>query len=318
MLMLNFPGGLEEIIAAMHKGMADCYPERYTRLGANLVMTGNAPLDRVAVIVSGGGGGEPQFAGYAAPGLADAACTGNFRAAPNAYALYEAGKVLGEKRGVLFVYNNFAGDFLNNDMAAELLELDGIASKSVLMRDDIASARGEPREARGGLCGILFALKVAAEASRRGLSLDDCHRLAEKAGGRTGSISLVDSAEDGDVMIGSGFSGEPPLIRTADRDASVIARTVSGMLLDDIKIERSEQVEIIVSRMNGTTYMESFAFASLIREALLARGHSIRRIHVGGYFNPISARGYFLSVLRADDELGDLLGGTVETDSFSF
>ncbi len=278
---------------------------------------GGTPLERVAVITSGGGGGEPQFAGTAGEGMADAACIGNFRSAPNAYALYEAGMLLGKKRGVLFVYNNFAGDVLNNDMAAELLALEGVDSASVMATDDIASARGEAKDRRGGLCGVLLLIRVAAAASRLGFSLEECRRITEKANARLRSITIVEDDAAGGVMLGSGFSGEPPLLRVADRDAGRVVETVCDVLAREVAPAPTERVHIMVNRLSATTYMEGFAFAHMVRDWFQARGFAIGRVHVGNYFSPVTEQGYYLSVLSADDELEKCLSGTVSTESFS-
>jgi dihydroxyacetone kinase-like protein len=47
--------------------------------------------------------------------------------------------------------NNFAGDFLNNDMAVELLESEGIPSKVTIVVMTFSVLQVEPRENRGGL-----------------------------------------------------------------------------------------------------------------------------------------------------------------------
>ena len=110
-------------------GMERAYPHLWRRFrgetnSATLMKRTPTP-ERVAVIISGGGADGPLLPGFVGEGLADACVIGAPNTAPNAYALYEAGKALGKEKGLLLLYNNFAGDYLNNDMAAEMLGLEG-------------------------------------------------------------------------------------------------------------------------------------------------------------------------------------------------
>jgi dihydroxyacetone kinase-like protein len=135
-------------------GMVLAHPDvwvkfRGERNSAALMKKSRNP-DAFGIIISGGAANGPLFPGYVWEGLADAAVVGGPYGAPNAYTIYETGKHLGQEHGVLLLYNNFAGDYLNNDMAQELLELDGIAVESVIAPDDIASAVVDPRDARSG------------------------------------------------------------------------------------------------------------------------------------------------------------------------
>ena len=168
---------MDYFAADFFQGMGLAMPDRWepligVRNAGAIVRKGFDPT-RFAIIISGGGGNGPLFPGYVGEGLADAAVIGAPFAAPNAYTIYETGKALRPEKGVLLLYNNFAGDFLNNDMAAEFLQMDGIPVESVISNDDIASAVGEERSARGGRCGIAFLIKMAANCAKRDMSLQD-------------------------------------------------------------------------------------------------------------------------------------------------
>jgi dihydroxyacetone kinase-like protein len=54
---------------------------------------------------------------------------------------------------------NYAGDVLNFDIAAEMLEEEGIAVRTVLINDDVA--KKAPMNRRG-ISGLLFAVKIAS------------------------------------------------------------------------------------------------------------------------------------------------------------
>ena len=168
-------GRLDYFAQDMYEGMERALPHvwssGYTQKNAGVLVKKVPTPERFSVIISGGAGNGPLFPGYVGEGLADAASIGGPYSAPNAYAIYEAAKQLGSKKGVLLLYNNFAGDYLNNDMAQELLEQEGIQVETVISNDDIATALGEPRAERNGRCGIALLIKLAAAYAKAGMEL---------------------------------------------------------------------------------------------------------------------------------------------------
>ena len=83
---------------------------------------------RTALVVGGGSGHYPAFAGLVGPGLATAAVLGNIFASPSARQVVDVGSAADQGHGVLFVYGNYAGDVMNFEMAAEEgRDLDAVA-----------------------------------------------------------------------------------------------------------------------------------------------------------------------------------------------
>ena len=82
--------------------------------------------------------------------------------------------------GVLFMYGNYAGDVMNFDMAAELLEMEGIEARTVLTTDDIASAPRDQRQKRRGVAGNVFIFKAAGAAADMMMSLNEVERWPRK------------------------------------------------------------------------------------------------------------------------------------------
>ena len=103
--------------------MAQAFPERWRTLDGQapsaVLLKREPTLDRVQIIISGGGSNGPFIPGFVGEDMADAAVVGPPYTAPSAYALYEAGKLLGREKGVLLLYNNFMGDYLNDDLVRE-------------------------------------------------------------------------------------------------------------------------------------------------------------------------------------------------------
>ena len=83
---------------------------------------------------------------------------------------------------VLCLYGNYGGDNMNFDMACETVELeDDIQTRTVRVKDDVASAPAEAAEHRRGVAGMVFAFKVAGAAAEQGRTLDEVADAARKA-----------------------------------------------------------------------------------------------------------------------------------------
>ncbi|MEA4899868.1 MAG: dihydroxyacetone kinase subunit DhaK [Eubacteriales bacterium] len=267
------------------------------------------------IIISGGAANGPLFPGYVWDGLADAAVVGGPYGAPNAYAIYETGKYLGGKNGVLLLYNNFAGDFLNNDMAEELLALDGIAVQSVVSTDDIASAVGEPRCARSGCAGIALLIKLAGACAGRGMPVADAAALLRAANERLGTLSVQVDFDRDEVTFGKGFSGEPGLSTEKGITMRKAVERAMDLLLCDLAPRGDEELFVLINRMRNASYADSYRVAGLASE-ILARTHAVMRTRVANYSNITDVYGYDFAILCADGAMRGLLAGTVNTDSF--
>ncbi len=300
-------------------GMELAYPQRWQRFrgeahSATLMKRTLTP-DRVAVIISGGGSDGPLLPGFVGEGLADACVVGAPYSAPNAYALYEAGLHLGREKGVLFLYNNFAGDFLNNDMAAELLGLEGISVESVAATDDMGMAVGEPKENRGGRCSLPLLIKLAAGAAKDGLSLADTAALVRRANARSATLCVVVDQQRGQISYGNGFSGEPGFRVETHMDVGRTARELADMVLEDLRPREGERLYVLLNRLRLTSYADSYNMALRVHEALSLR-HEVAQLRVGAFSNILDAYGYTLTLLCADATQEKYLVGLLGGDSF--
>ena len=247
--------------------------------------------------------------------MADAAVVGPPYTAPSAYALYEAGKALGREKGILLLYNNFMGDYLNNDMAAELLQLDGYEVEQVTCYDDMGMAIGEPRENRGGRIAIAYLIKLCAEAARQGKSLKEIADLARKAIARSATLCVVVEPEKNRVTYGAGFSDEPGFLTRENATITGTAEETIQMLCDDVKPQPGDRVYMLVNRMRMTSYSDSFVMAGCLKEALDSRVQGAQ-MRVGGYMQVMDCYGYTVTLLCADQEIAPYLEGTLCGDGF--
>ena len=286
-------------------GMMEARPGMFGRLDtdySNALYVKKTNPQRVQIIANGGGGYGPLYSGFIGPGLADATCEGNFDTAPNAYALYELAKILGSEQGVLFIANNFAGDFLNNDMALELLRGEGIEAMVLYANDDIMSAQGEPREMRGGLHGTATLVKIAACAAEALLPLNEVYRIAGKANDNQRSISVQLNPATRKIEFGTGFSGEPPVHVIAYENVEQLAELTLTFLIKELAPDKNKKIYITLNKMNEMSYTEAYGLLHLLRKNI-NKDFEVGGSVCGAYFDAYEGNGFMLSLLSADDEL---------------
>lgn len=284
------------------KGMVEAYPEQLKCIfpEKNSAALVKAKLDpnKVSVIVSGGAANGPLFSGYVGQGLADACIVGAPFAAPNAYSIYESAKAVAGNKGLLLIYNNFAGDYLNNDMAKELLEMEAYTVESVVSHDDIATAVNEAREERNGRSGCALLIKLAGMASENKLPLKPLSDLLHEAEARMGTLSMVIDPEAGTVSWGSGFSGEPgfascPLKAEGRREA--VERSLDT-LLEDLCPREDEEFFLLLNHYRLTSYADAYITAGLAANYLRQHGR-LACIRVGIYSNIADVYGFGFSLM---------------------
>ena len=215
----------DNIVDEMLDGIIAAHPQHVRRLehSPRSIVAVNGPRPgKVGILIGGGSGHEPAFAGYVGKGLADAAAIGNVFASPPPDPIVEATKAIDGGGGVGYLYGNYAGDVMNFDMAAELASMENIAVRSVRVTDDVASAPPSERDKRRGIAGDLFVFKVAGAAADKGYDLDGVTAVAERANARTLSMGVAlepcslphtrrphfDIGPD-EMEIGMGVHGEP-------------------------------------------------------------------------------------------------------------
>ena len=136
---------------------------------------------KVTLVVGGGSGHEPLFAGLSEKGLQMQQPAEIFLLRRITNTIYETAKAVEDGQGVLFVYGNYAGDNLNFDMGEEMLNDDGIRTAHVRVWDDCASAPKERTSDRRGIAGDVFVMKIAGAACDSGADLEEVRRITEKA-----------------------------------------------------------------------------------------------------------------------------------------
>ncbi len=212
-----------------------------------VVRSTRSPEPTVAIVIGGGSGHYPAFAGLVGPGLAHGAAMGNLFASPSTQRAYSVAKAADQGRGVLFSYGNYAGDVLNFDAAQDQLQAEGIDCRTVLVTDDIWSAPPDEFEKRRGIAGDLTVFKVAGAAAEEGASLDEVERVARHANDRTRSFGVafdgctlpgksepLFTVPEGRMAVGLGIHGEPGIDETDVPTADELAELFVSRLLDEV------------------------------------------------------------------------------------
>lgn len=276
----------------------------------------SAPAQRVAVVIGGGSGHYPAFAGLVGPGLADAAAMGNVFASPSAHQVYGSAKAVATSAGVLLSYGNYAGDVLNFDQAQARLIDDGIACRTVVVTDDIFSAPPAERHRRRGIAGDLVVFRAAAWAAERGRNLDEVHEFASRANERTRSLGVAfsgctlpgaDSAlftvEPGQMAVGMGIHGEPGIETRPAPTASELADLFVDKLLTETPEGADNRVGLILNGLGAVKHEELFVVFNAVMLRLAAIGLEVIDPDVGEYATSFEMAGISLTLVWLDDEL---------------
>lgn len=307
-------------------GLCAAHPQYYVRHSARVIKRAALPSKRKVGVVSGGGSGHlPVFTGYVGPGLLDACAVGNVFSSPSAEQMADAMRASFNGEGVLRVYGNYGGDVMNFDMAGEIVEAEGIASTTVLVTDDLASAAPCDAEKRRGVAGLIYAFKVAGAASEEGGSLASVTEVAKRAVRSCRSIGVALSPctvphagkptfemKEGDMEMGMGIHGEPGIERTQLKNADQIADQMLDRILADMPLSPHDRVSLLVNSLGATPAEELYILYRRIAQRL--RDHMVEIVSplVGRYATSMEMTGASLTLLRVDAELEKLLKAPAE------
>lgn len=148
----------------MREGVVAAHRHLVRGVYGGVVRRTTIPADRVAIIVRGGSGHYPAFAGVVGPGLAHGAAMGTVVASPSAQQIYNVCKSAAGESGALLSYGNYAGDVMNFNQAQEKLNSEGSPCRTVVVTDDIMSAPQSDIANRRGIAGDLTSENWAARS----------------------------------------------------------------------------------------------------------------------------------------------------------
>lgn len=285
-------------------------------IGVKALVKPHIPEGKIALLIGGGSGHEPLFPGFIGDNMADGAACGNIFAAPTPDIIFEVTKAVNRGKGVLYQYNNYAGDIMNFDMAAEMAEEAGIEVKTVLNWDDVASASPDRKEERRGIAGCIFMIKIAGAAAATANTLDEVVRVTSKARDNVCSMGVAVSAgsipetgeptfelPDDEIEIGMGGHGEPGVLRAKMMSADALVEQMMGKILPDLPFRSGDEVCLLVNDLGSTTMMELFIVNRKIRQILREKNITVHDTLIGSFVTTQEMAGLSISLLKLDEEL---------------
>ncbi|MFL5928644.1 MAG: dihydroxyacetone kinase subunit DhaK [Gaiellaceae bacterium] len=284
--------------------------------GTSAIVRAEEADRRVGLLIGGGSGHEPLFGGFVGEGLADGAACGNVFAAPAPAVILGATRAVDRGEGVLYVYGNYSGDNLSFDAAADLAAAEGIATESVRVWDDVASAAPNRVEDRRGIAGDLFVIKVAGAACAAAATLAEAARVSRKARDVTRSLGVALAAgsipETGqptfelapdEMEIGMGLHGERGVSRRKLSAADPLVEDMLGRIVDDLAVGRGDEVCLLVNDLGSTTWMELLIVTRQAHRLLAEAGIAVHDTVVGSFCTCQEMAGLSLTLMQLDAEL---------------
>lgn len=313
--LINEPGSY---VDEMLEGLVLANPHLSLSGGGKRVVhrTNPAGEGKVGIATGGGSGHLPLFCGYVGDGLLDSCAVGNVFEGPNMQSCLDAINAANAGAGVLCLYGNYGGDRMNFDMASEMAEADGVAVRTVLGIDDIASGNPEESDKRRGVAGIVFAYKSAGARAAAGGNLDDVVEVASRTIARTKTIGLglspclipgaaAPSFEigEGEVEMGIGIHGEPGIWKAAHRSADELVDEMLDRLLAERPVEADGRVAVLVNGLGATPLDELFILYRRVHHRLSKEKIEIVMPLVGPFVTSMEMAGASISLCFVDDEI---------------
>lgn len=305
--------------------------DRVAPVRGGVVRARSTPDGQVAIVMGGGSGHFPAFAGWVGRGFGHGAACGNVFASPSEKEILTVARAAASASGgVLFTPINYAGDILNFGAAAERLRADGIDTRMVPVTDDIASGSSEDRGSRRGIAGSLLVIKMTGAVVENGASLDEAERIAVAANEATRSFGVAFSGctlpgSDGPLFevpagrmaVGLGIHGEPGVAEVALGTANEVADVLVDGLFEERPPERGRRVAVLVNGLGATKYDELHIVSARVRARLAAEGMTPVAPLAGEYVTSLDMAGVSVSLAYLDDELESLWLSPVDSPALT-
>ncbi|GAA4520261.1 dihydroxyacetone kinase family protein [Brachybacterium paraconglomeratum] len=314
-------------------GLAAAHPDHVAVVHGGVVRATETPKGQPALVIGGGSGHYPAFAGWVGPGMGHGAPCGNVFASPSTSQVYSVARNAENGGGVILGFGNYAGDVLHFGGAAEKLRAEGIDVRIIKVSDDIVSNTSENHRDRRGIAGDLPVFKIAGAAIEAGADLDEAERIAWKANDATRSFGVAFDGPTlpgapealfhvpaGQMGVGLGIHGEPGV-----RDEPIgTADEIATLLVEGVLEEQAERVEggyqgraaVLVNGLGTVKYEELFIVYAKVAELLEAAGITPVRPEVGELITSLDMAGVSLTLVFLDEELEQHWLAPVDTPAF--
>lgn len=316
---------MEDMLA----GFLDANSRYVAGVPGGVVRAAETRPGKVAVIIGGGSGHYPAFAGLVGPGFADGAVVGNVFTSPSAEDARSVATAADGGGGVIIASGNYAGDVMHFNTAVERLNAEGIPAHAVYVTDDMASAPADDIGKRRGIAGDFVVFKIGGAAAEAGYSLDEVVRLMALANDRTRTLGVAFSGctmpgadhplftvPDGRMGVGLGIHGEPGVSEADLPRAADLARLLVEGALAELPVADGSHVGAILNGLGATKYEELFVVWRTVSKLLAERGLVVIDPEVGELVTSLDMAGCSLTVVALDSELEFLWRAGADTPAY--
>lgn len=328
--LINEP---KNFVPEMIEGIVSAYPDKIKLLNNDFrILIKNIPTKKgkVGIVTGGGSGHLPLFLGYVGNGMLDGCAVGNVFASPSSQKMADMIRACDFGSGVLCLYGNYGGDIMNFNLACELVEMDDIKTKTVIVKDDVASGTKGEEHKRRGVAGLVYAYKIAGAAADCMMDLNQVAEIAERTveNTRTMGVALSSciipevgkptfSIADDEIEIGMGIHGEPGIEVRKMMTCDEVAELLLEKIQNDIELTFGDEVSVMVNGLGATPLEEQFIFYRKVSQLLKAQNISIYMPHIGEFATSMEMAGLSLTILKLDPELKTLLRAPASTPFYT-
>jgi dihydroxyacetone kinase-like protein len=312
--MKKMINGVESVLEESLKGFAAAHRDIITLNHQPHFVTRKTGPDspKVALISGGGSGHEPLHTGLVGKGMLDAACPGQIFTSPTPDQMMMAAQQAENGAGVLFIVKNYAGDVMNFEIAAEMLDC---PHETVLVSDDVSLPK-DHSTGRRGVAGTLIVEKIVGAAAEAGADLASCKALGDKVANATASMGVAltsctvpalgkptfDIGEN-EVEMGVGIHGErgrePMDLSSASEIVDHLVSAIDKALFPG----KGEKILLHVNGFGATPLMELYLVYDLAAQYFSERGVEVERSLVGNFTTSLDMAGCSVTVTKLDEEM---------------
>lgn len=277
---------------------------------------------KVALISGGGAGHEPLHSGFVGKGMLDAACPGQIFTSPTPDQMLAAAESVENGAGVLFIVKNYAGDVMNFEIAAEMLDCE---HETVLVKDDVSLPETHST-GRRGVAGTLIVEKMVGAAAEQGKKLTECKALGDRVAKNTASMGFALSSctvpaagrptfeiGDDEIEMGVGIHGERGREPMTMASAEELVQHVTAAIDKELDPQPGQQVLLHVNGFGATPLMELYLVYDLAAKFWQGKGVEIKRSLVGNFTTSLDMAGCSVTLTLLDDEMLQLWDAPVHS-----
>ena len=201
-------------------------------------------------------------------------------------------------------------------MSCEILDSEGIKTKTVIVADDIASASIEEKSKRRGIAGMIFVFKTAGAIAETGISLDEVFKLALETNNNIRTLGVALSPcilpeagkptfeiNDDEIEIGMGIHGEPGIKREKLKSANDLVDDLYKRIINDSKLTANDNIAIMINSLGATPLEELYIVSKRVNENLSNSKINNLKSYVGRYATSMEMAGMSITTLKLNDNI---------------